>query len=399
MALSRQHAVSRVAVRCCGTGRLCALLLACLLFSACGALPVGPHRDLRELPPLNWRGEVTPVTAVAERVRDPQLLAVDEEMRAFVERYTGDVRHQRQRLRMLHAAIKGPATLGIQYDPEAGGGAREVFRRGTANCLSYAALFVALAREAGLDAGFQWLEVRPKWTRQGERVMVNLHVNASVNTGRTERYMVDIDPLPSRDIAGTRDISDDEAIALHHGNIAMQALAEGDPRTAWLHTVRALQLSPRQAHMWVNLGAIYRFAGQHRAAESSYLYALELDPYEHSAMNNLVVLYDIEGRLDERDHWDRQVASYRDGNPYYHAWEADEAAEIGDWAAARDNYARALELAPEDAHLMYALGMAYRELGDTRLARRYLEKAVASATLFSEREEFRAALLSLGEES
>ncbi len=32
----------------------------------------------------------------------------------------------------------------------AGGGARDVFHRGSANCLSYASLFVALAREADL---------------------------------------------------------------------------------------------------------------------------------------------------------------------------------------------------------------------------------------------------------
>jgi len=382
-----------------GCGRLFFLLFSSCLLSACAALPSGSHRDVSEMPPLEWQGQVVPMSAVAEQVRDPELLVIDDEMREFVERYTGDVRHKRQRLRMLHAAIKGPATLGVQYDPEAGGDARDVFHRGTANCLSYASLFVALAREAGLDASYQWLEVRPKWTRQGERVLVSLHVNASVDTGRAERYMVDIDPLPSRDIAGTRDISDDEAIALHHGNIAMEALARSDPRTAWLHTVRALELSPGQAHMWVNLGAIYRFVGQHRAAESSYLFALELDPYEHSAMNNLVVLYEIEGRLAERDHWDRQVANYRDANPYYHAWEADEAAELGNWAVARDNYARALELAPEDARLMFSLGLVYRELGETRLARRYLEQAIEFATLFNEREEFREVLRSLSEDS
>lgn len=382
-----------------GCGRLFFPLFSSCLLCACAALPSVSHRDVIEMPPLEWQGEVVPMSAVAEQVRDPELLVIDDEMREFVERYTGDVRHKRQRLRMLHAAIKGPATLGVQYDPEAGGDARDVFHRGTANCLSYASLFVALAREAGLDASYQWLEVRPKWTRQGERVLVSLHVNASVDTGRAERYMVDIDPLPSRDIAGTRDISDDEAVALHHGNIAMEALARGDPRTAWLHTVRALELSPGQAHMWVNLGAIYRFVGQHRAAESSYLFALELDPYEHSAMNNLVVLYEIEGRLAERDHWDRQVASYRDANPYYHAWEADEAAELGNWAVARDNYARALELAPEDARLMFSLGLVYRELGETRLARRYLEQAIEFATLFNEREEFREVLRSLSEDS
>jgi len=41
----------------------------------------------------------------------------------------------------------------------------------------------------------------------------------------------------------------------------MQALGTDDVITAWLHTVRALQLHPQRSHMWVNLGAIYRAAG------------------------------------------------------------------------------------------------------------------------------------------
>ena len=43
-------------------------------------------------------------------------------------------------------------------------------------------------------------------------------------------------------------------------------------------------------------------------------------------MNNLVVLYDMDSRLAERDHWEERVANYRDANPYYHAWMGDEAA-------------------------------------------------------------------------
>ena len=151
----------------------------------------------------------------------------------------------------------------MRYDPEAGGTARDAFHRGTANCLSYASLFVALAREAGLDADYQWLEVSPRWMRDGERVTVRLHVNVLVKLGQGEQFMVDIDPLESRDIAGSRQISDTDALALYHSNIAMNALADEHTEEAWLQAVRALQLSPGTAHLWVNLGAVYRFNGQH----------------------------------------------------------------------------------------------------------------------------------------
>jgi Flp pilus assembly protein TadD len=305
-------------------------------------------------------------------------------MREFVQLYTGGVRNSRQRLMMLHRAVTGAATLNVEYDPFAEGGAQDVFYRGSANCLSYANLFVALAREAGLKASYQWLEVRPQWTRMGERVMVRLHVNTLVKLVGGGEYMVDIDPLPSRDIAGTQKMSDADAQALYHSNIAMDALAEEDLEQAWLHGVRALQISPHVPHLWVNLGAIYRMTGQHREAESSYLYALQLDPWDRSAMNNLVVLYQIEGRDEDRDYWEVRVAHYRDGNPYYHALLGDRAAEEGDWVAALQHYEEAVERLPDDSQLLYTTGLIHYRLDQLQEASTYIKRAIATATLYSD---------------
>ena len=341
-------------------------------------------RSVADLAPLHLPGQTLPVAAVAQRVHTPDLLATDQDMRDFVARYTGEVRNERQRLNMLHRAIIGRGSLGMEYDPLAGGDAREVFHRGSANCLSYASLFVALAREAGLDASYQWLEVRPQWTRLGERIMVRLHVNVAVALRSGDQYMVDIDPLPSRDIAGSRRISDRDAEALYHSNIAMEALADEDLTEAWLQAVRALQLSPQIPHLWVNLGAIYRMAGQHREAEGSYLYALQLDPWDRSAMNNLVVLYGMEGREKDRSYWERQVAVYRDNNPYYHAWLGDQAGERGDWQQALAHYEEALQLLPDDSAMLYATGMLYYRMDELEQASGYLQRAIETATLRSD---------------
>jgi tetratricopeptide (TPR) repeat protein len=316
-----------------------ALLLALLLT---GCATTHPSRSVAELSPLQLPDRQLVVADVEQQVTTPELLTTDPAMREFVALYTGGVRSHRQRLLMLHRAVTGQGSLGLEYDPLAGGDAREVFYRGSANCLSYASLFVALAREAGLDASYQWLEVRPQWTRLGERVMLRLHVNVAVDLPRGERYMADIDPLSPRDVAGTRRISDQDAQALYHSNIAMQTLAAGDAGEAWLQAVRALQLSPDMSHLWTNLGAVYRYAGQHRDAESSYLYALELNPWNRSAMNNLVVLYGLEGREEQRDYWQQRVALYREANPYYHAWQGDLALEEGDWRRSVAHYGEAL---------------------------------------------------------
>lgn len=370
-----------------------ALLSLCLLLSACAA--TGPVPRVGDLAPLELDDRRVEVADVAGRVATPDLLALDDPMRDFVHRYTGDVARERARLVTLHRAIRGAATLGMRYDPEAEGTARDAFHRGTANCLSYASLFVALAREAGLDAHYQWLAVSPRWMRDGDRVTVRLHVNVLVKLGRGEQFMVDIDPLEPRDIAGSRQISDTDALALYLSNSAMSALARGRTEDAWLQSVRALELSPGMAHLWVNLGVVYRFNGQHAQAERSYRTALQLDAEEYSAMNNLAVLFEAQGRSEEQRHWERELARYRDANPYYHAWLGDEAAASGEWRQAVSNYERALALAPGDSRLLSALGRGYQHLGQPLVATGYVQRAIEAAPTYADNAAYRLQLESL----
>ena len=175
----------------------------------------------------------------------------------------------------------------------------------------------------------------------------------------------------------------------------MDALANENIEQAWLHAVRALQLSPAEPHLWVNLGAIYRYAGQYAAAEENYLYALELDPWERSAMNNLSVLYGIQGREEEREHWLSKVAFYRNANPYFHAWLGDKAADSGDWHEALQHYEEALDLLPGDSSLLYATGLIYYRLDELQEASGYIEQAIENATLSSELETYRVQLKTL----
>ncbi len=370
----------------------CAVLLpGVLLLGGCATNPL--HlRAVESLPPLQLPGEIVTPAEVAASNPTPELLEITPEMAEFVARYTGATRNPRQRLINLHSAVKGSGMLDIQYDPFADGTAAEAFRRGSANCLAYANLFVALAREAGLDASYQWLEVRPQWTRLGERVALRLHVNVLVELGNGERFMVDIDPLESSNIADTRKLRDHDAAALHHNNIAMDALAGGEIEHAWRQSVRALQLSPGLPQLWVNIGAIYRMAGQPAAAEQSYFQALKLDGGDRSAMNNLVVLYEQLGRESERAYWTERVARYRERNPFYHAWLGDKAAEAGAWDSALQHYRDAMRLRPGDSRLLYATGIIQHQRGDYAAATVLIERAIAAATLRGDIEQYRLQL-------
>ena len=158
-------------------------------------------------------------------------------------------------------------------------------------------------------------------------------------------------------------------------------LAEEELDTAWMQTVRALELSPKTGHLWVNLGAIYRVAGQHDEAERSYFRALQLNPHDRSATNNLVVLYEMTGREQDLAYWSDRARRYRDKNPYYHSWLGDVAAEQEDWSAALGHYKTAVRLMPEDSRLHYGLGLIYYRLGDFDQATRQISQAIDRATL------------------
>jgi Flp pilus assembly protein TadD len=372
------------------------LVAVTLAMGACTAVQPAATPDAAALAPLSLEEgrRLTPAQAL-QQVETPDLLALNDDMRDFVQRYTADSNGRRQSLHSLHQAVKSPGALGIEYDPFAEGGAIEAFRRGSANCLSYASLFVALAREAGLDADYQWLEVRPQWSRLGERVAVQLHVNAVVNTGRGEQYMVDIDPPPTREITGSRRLSERQAQSLYHNNLAMAALGREQLDEAWRQLVKALALSPELGMLWVNLGAVYRQAGQWEPAEQAYLQALALEPGDRSAMTNLIVLYDLQGRTDEAARWSERVERYRKNNPFYHAWLGDQAAAEDDWRSALRHMRRALGLAPGDSNLLYTAGVIHHRLGQAEAAEDMIAEAMEQATLSRDREYYRVQLEAL----
>ena len=327
-----------------------------------------------------------------------ELLELTDEMKAFVLQTTQGYHDERARLQALHNAIKDDGGLDMRYDPFADGGAQDVFERRTANCLSYAHLFVAFAREAGLDARYQWMEVRPEWQRLGERVAVRLHVNVQIRTRDGEQFMVDIDPLQRSEVAGARLMSDREGVALAHNNVAMVALSEDRPEEAWRSVVRGLAAAPALSQLWVNLGAVYRYTGQLEEAERAYNEALRVNPMDRSAMNNLVVLYEQMERHSEAERWLVRLRRYRNRNPYYHESLGEEALAAGDLDAAYEHYREAWRLQPQDGRLAYSLGLVQSQRGNLKAAEKLLRQAVEKAAFTGEKQRYAVTLRRIREE-
>ena len=384
---------SSTATRRPGPLRSAAVCIVGFALAACSSLVV--QQQAGTPPPLRFNDREITVEDAHNMIPDVDLLAVNDEMREFVEQYVSRRASQRNRLMMLHRAVKGSGVLNMQYDPFADGDARSAFKRGTANCLSYAHLFVSLARLAGLRARYQHIEVRPRWERLGERVALSQHVNVLVTLPGGEQYSIDIDPVQPAEIAGSLILTDSEAAALYHSNIAMTALAEERLEEAWMQMVLALDRAPKLSQLWVNLGAVYRHVGQLEEAEQAYRVALTADPRDRSAMNNLAVLYGMTGRTKEEEFWLDRLYSHRQKNPYYHAHLGDVAAQEQDWDGAYRHYRRAVQLQPADSRLVYGLGIIQHRRGKTNDAARLINQAIERASYQRDVDRYRRQLRAL----
>ena len=366
--------------------------LAALLLAAC-ATTTANLPAVTTLPPLQTgSGELAPDAALV-RTDTPPLLAISDDMRDFVDDYV--VGSQRQRLRSLHQGLQSPAMVGVDYDPLADGTASEVFHSGAANCLSYAHLFVAMARYAGLDARYLSVSLRPEWSRHGKQIAVRQHVNVAVRLRNGEEYVVDIDPVSRSRIAGANLLDDDEAAALYHGNLAMDALLQQDLEVAYAHAIRALYLGPRIDWLWVNLGAIYRQTEQNLAAEEMYRVALRINPDSRSAMNNLAVLFDALGDREQSMFWQKLVLERQVQNPFYHYHLGETAEAAGDLDTALAHYLEAIELKKSQAEFYFRVAQLYLAREQREESRRYALKAIEHARMVGERTEYRSFLNNL----
>lgn len=377
-----------------GAGRagLAVSALLCLVLTACAVqsprLPAAASLPALHAPTLSLEPR-----AVLAATDTPPLLEISNDMREFVDRYVSG--SQRQRLLSLHQSLQSPAMAGVSYDPTADGTASEVFASGSANCLSYAHLFVAMARYAGLDARYLSVSLRPEWSRHGRQIALRKHVNVTVRLRNGEEYVVDIDPVARSRIATAGTLRDTEAAALYHGNLAMDALLRDDLAGAYSQAVKALSLGPRIEYLWVNLGAIYRQAGQDDAAEAMYRTALQIDPDSRSAMNNLAVLYHARGDFEQAQYWEDLVSERQALNPFYHYHLGEEAEASGDLEAALAHYMDAIALKNSEAEFYYRVARLYLARQQRDESRRYIEQAIERARLVGERQEYRQFLSQL----
>jgi Flp pilus assembly protein TadD len=309
-------------------------------------------------------------------IPDPGMFELDEDMRAFVAEHVDGSRAGRERMRRLLSAMIESGLMSLDYDDAKTKTARRTFHDRVGNCMSFTALFVALAREANLDVTFQTVEVPPIWYADSDLVILNNHVNALVKHNFGSRVVVDFNVTELKGDYETREVSDEYALALYYNNVAMDALRIGDIEQSFRLLKKSIETYPDIAGNWANLGVIYSRSNEDDYAIAAFHKALDLDRKHRPSLTNLASIYQGRGESERAEYYARQVRRYQDQNPYYHYYHALAAYNNGDLESAEKRLARAIDLKDTEHKFFQLQGLIAEHHGDRKMALESFEQAL-----------------------
>jgi tetratricopeptide (TPR) repeat protein len=281
---------------------------------------------------------------------------------------------QTVRLQRLIPFALDPQGLGVIYEESATYSVEQVYATRKANCLAFTLLFLALAREAGLDAYPQELGETLSWHESGGTIFRDNHINAGIRIGG-HRYTVDVAGDSVFGLQPPAQVSDERMLAHYYNNLAVMRLEHGDITIAQQYMATALALDPGYAPHWSNAGVLALHGGDPVAAERDYLKALALDPGNASALFNMVDLAHRSGDRRREAEFRERLARVQQNDPLQHFVQALDFERLGDYPHAIEHYLRAIQLHHGEHRFYSALARAYLLAGDNRRASRALARA------------------------
>jgi len=307
-------------------------------------------------------------------IPDVDLLALSPGMKIFVERYAKGDDNQHGRAWALAYAAMDRYILDFDYDPQVTLPADETFEKGIGNCLSFSSMFVAMAREAGLTAYFQEVEIPPTWSNFDDNLLVSKHLNAVVvDEGRT--FTVDVTGRVGREIERTRRLRDAEAEAQYYNNLGVDALIAKNIALAYAYFRKGLEVDLRQDYLWANIAVVLRRNGQTDDAILAYRTVLELEPNQSVALNNLLIIYTEDDNLEAAGEIRSRVERTQQRNPYYVQHLAEDALEEQRYSDAIALARKAINMDDSEYRFYYTLARSQYLAGKIDAAQDSLDQA------------------------
>jgi tetratricopeptide (TPR) repeat protein len=266
--------------------------------------------------------------------------------------------------------------------------AAETFRKRRGNCLSFTNLFVAMARNLGIDASYQEMEIPPDWSLAGESFLLSKHVNVYLQLRHDESRIVDFNIYDFSTTYEHHVIPDRRARAHYYNNIGAESMLHGETPGALANFKASLREDPTFSPAWINLGILYRREAYPAYAEAAFMQALTVEPFSLVAMSNLASLYEDQGRTDLAQTYRDRVEVHRMRNPYYRLFLAREAFASGDYDTSIEHLKHAIREREGEPRFYSLLSLSYLMEGNRHEAQRWMEKAEQAAVKKKEREKY-----------
>ncbi|MFZ5788149.1 MAG: tetratricopeptide repeat protein [Acidobacteriota bacterium] len=316
-----------------------------------------------------------PAPADSRLVEPGEVLAVGAEMRAFLDAHVDRKATDALKLHQLTTAITDRRGFGLVYDDRTRT-ATETFRARRGNCLSFSGMFVAMARDVGLDVSFQEVEIPPDWTLDSDTYVLNRHVNVFVDLGASGTRVVDFNIADFRSSYEMRRISDTRALAHFYNNLGVERMQSGDSASALACFREAIAGGDRGfSPAWTNLGTLFLRQVQPARAEAAYLEAIRADGSDLVAMSSLARLYERSGDHERAATCRKRVIHHRNRNPYYRYELAERAYQAERFDEAIGHLKFAARKRPAEDRFCFLLGLSYLKSGKEKLARQWLARA------------------------
>jgi len=331
----------------------------------------------------------SPLARNVERpeVSPADIIELNPEMLAFLDDNVDRSKSDYTRLRQLLYALMGGDRFQLIYDDRTRT-AEETFRDRRGNCLSFTNLFVAMARNLGLDASYQEVEIPPDWSLAGQSFVLSKHVNVYLRLSHDLTRIVDFNTYDFNTTYEHHVISDERARAHYYNNIGAELMLNGETPGAFANLRASIGEDPNFSPAWINLGTLYRREAYRAYAEAAFQQALKVEPHSLVAMSNLANLYEEAGLIGLAADYQERVETHRMRNPYYRYFLANEAFTNGDYAAAIEHLKYAIREREEDPRFYSLISLSYLMSGDRAEAGRWMRRAEEVAVKEQDREKY-----------
>ncbi|HEX5791711.1 MAG TPA: tetratricopeptide repeat protein [Rheinheimera sp.] len=319
-----------------------------------------------------------------------QIFALPETTELELSRIVTNTQSIEERTKAALKLIFSYAKDGLLYDNMSTKTASETVASGKANCLSLSILAYSMAKELGMTATFQDIQIPEYWTTAYRQTWLNGHINVRLKQHRVSKefsgmvvlgsdFVVDFDPYSLKQQFPEKSIEIATVVAMFYNNKAAVAFAQGDHAKAYAYYKAAAKTDPNFSVTWSNLGVLYRVNNMLDLAELSYKHSLALEPDATNTLANLAVLYRQTGNSSEARSLEKRVLAKRNSNPYYFLMLGNEAYRNHDYHDAITNYESAVALDDRNHEAYFGLAISYYALHDSTQATRYMKKARRNA--------------------